>query len=142
MKKILENWRKLLLEREVFGMQNPDDTYEFKLKIYLPFAARAREGDFIGLDRLKNDIRGLSDVTVVNTLASERDQNGIMAMFLVKFSMRLMPGKNPGKYVKNQIIPDIVELFNVDGGFAYEGRPRIVWISDTRDKHELPMARI
>jgi hypothetical protein len=132
MKDIFENWRKVLRE----GLTSlEDDIFEFKVKLLIPHAALDDEGVFIGLERLKNDIRSIVDVTVVNTLKSREANIGVIAILIIKINTRLL-GVTPEQHIKKTIFPALVELFTQRGGFSHKGRPRILAISGAQDHIE------
>ena len=132
MKDIFENWRKVLRE----GLENlEDDIFEFKIKLLVPHQALDEEGIFIGLERLKNDIRSIVNITVVNALKSRRANIGVIAILIVKINTRLL-GVRPEVHVKEVIFPALVQLFTQRGGFSHKGRPRILAISGVDDHIE------
>ena len=128
--KITIKKRKVLKE----GYESYDDEiYEVKIKIHLPKTAKDEGGTFIGLDRIKNDIRALSDITVVGTIESKIFPEAIVALLLIKINMRTIKNMSPPAYVKKVFIPTLEKFFAYKGGFGYENRPKILQISKVTD---------
>jgi|10_taG_2_1085330.scaffolds.fasta_scaffold23195_5 hypothetical protein len=131
--------RKILLEDE---RSIDDDIYEFKVKIRVPKNTTAQglspetasRTNIMGIESLKNDIRGLRDVTVVRTEDSESSADSLTLIAVIKINVRLIPSsESPEHYIKKNIIPELADLFNKGGNFPPLSRPRIVAISRAVD---------
>ncbi len=111
------------LKEELQGFD--EDTVEVPIIITVPKSLETEQGHFIGIDRIKNDIRGVVDVTTVLSNDTERTGDHLIASILIKVNMR-MNDDRPNDYVKNTLVPEIEKLFGKEGGFRFENRPKIL----------------
>ena len=125
--KVIIKKKKILKEESV---PYDDAIYEVKIKIHLPKTATDDTGVFIGLDRLKNDIRGLLNVTVVSTVDSNILPKAVIAVLLIKINMRTIKDTDPYNYVKKVLVPSMERFFAHGGGFGFANRPKILKVSE------------
>ena len=123
--------RNLLLESE---RSVDDDIYEFKIKVRISKSTGGEELGLLGIESLKNDIRAISDVTVVRTEESDSSADSLIIIMLIKVNIRLIPhSETPERYIKKHVLPDLVGLFNKQGNYPALSKPRIVAISRSVD---------
>lgn len=129
----MDNLENLKEEHQVFD----EDTVEVPMIITVPKTLETSDGRFVGIDRIKNDIRGVVDVTTVLSNDTERSGKYLIASILIKVNMR-MNDERPNDYVKNTLVPEIEKLFGKEGGFRFENRPKILKVGYAEHPRKSP----
>jgi hypothetical protein len=109
-----------------FNPQTHDmEILEIPVIISIPKSAKNKEGIFIGVDRLKQDIRGIEDITTVNSIDQVRTENFLVAKLIIKVNMRSVPDE-PNVFLRRKLIPRLKELFARKDVYIEGDAPRLV----------------
>lgn len=93
--------------------------------VSIPKSAKNKEGIFIGVDRLKQDLRGIEDITTVNSLDQVRTENFLVVKLIIKINMRSVPDE-PSVFIRRKLVPRIKELFARKDIYVEGDSPRLV----------------
>lgn len=117
-----------------FSPQTHDmEILQVPIVVSIPKSAKNEEGIFIGVDRLKQDLRGIEDVTTVNSLDQVRTENFLVVKLIVKINMRSVPD-DPSIFIRRKLVPRIKELFARNDIYLEGDPPRLV----KTGKHDHP----
>lgn len=130
------------IEREREGLNEASqafdkDVLELSIRFIVPKSLKGASGRFLGLDRIKNDLRGIEDVTTVSTEETENEEDHIIVDAKLKINVR-MEDMEPSSYVRKKLVPAIEAVFGKEGGHEFQNRPKLIKIGKPEYQSKTP----